>query len=217
MPASSTRWCVSTCRSPDPRNVRSNPPYRATCSSMWSRNARPVATLTLPFPSRSTVARNLVSLLLRVTSPFLLKAHLHRVRVRVQSLQPCQPNSRFTQLLHVAAIKAQHARLLHERAHAERRRKARRARSRERVVWPRRVITERNCGIGTHEDRTGVLDLLRAHGRVFGDEEEVLGRELVGDLHRLVEATHHYQAARHGTNDLRPLQAQQQVVKLLLD
>src|SRR5467141_2476019 len=125
MPASSTRWCVSTCRSPDPLRFRSNPPYRATCSSMWSRKARPVATLTLPCPSRSTLARSFVSLLLRVTSALLLKAHLNRVRVPAQSLHLSQADCRLAQKLDVVAAQGQHAHLLHESPHAERRCEAR--------------------------------------------------------------------------------------------
>src|SRR5258708_8728440 len=46
---------------------------------MWSRKARPVATLIRPFPARSTFAVRRVSFDLRTTSPFLialLKPHL---------------------------------------------------------------------------------------------------------------------------------------------
>src|SRR5450631_3919158 len=172
MPASSTRWCVSTCRSPAPRKLKSNPPYRATCSSMWSRKARPVATLTLPSPSRSIRARSLVSLLLRVTSAFLLKAHLHRVRVRGQSLHVSQAHRGFAQQLEVRAAKGQHAHLLHESSHAERRREARGARGRQRVVGAGCVITERNCRIGAHENCARVLDLLCALSRILRDDQQ---------------------------------------------
>src|SRR5665213_1667218 len=183
---------------------------------MWSRKASPVATLTLPFPSRSTLARSFVSLLLRVTSAFLLKTHLDRVRVRTQSFHPGQPKGGLLQRVEVAAVKAQHAHLLHERPHAEWRREARSARGRERVVGTGRVITERNCGIGPDENRARILDLARPRGRVLGDYQEMLRRVFVRDFHRLAEVAHDDRAARRGTNDVRPLQAQQQIVELFL-
>ena len=44
----------------------------------------------------------------------------------------------------------------------------------------------------------------------------MLRRVFVRDLHRLVEVAHDDRAAGRGTNDVRPLQAQQQIVELLL-
>src|ERR1700682_3822175 len=103
-PAPPPRWCASTCRPPEPRSVMSKPPYRATCSTMWSRNGRPVATLIRPFPAMSTFAVSLVSFDLRAPSPFLialLKPHLHCVRVRGQPFELRQPHRRFLQHLQV--------------------------------------------------------------------------------------------------------------------
>src|SRR6185503_6645146 len=68
MPMSSTVWCASMCRSPFAEISRSNTPWRATCSSMWSRKGTPVAIFDLPFPSRLSLTPIFVSLVLRVTS-----------------------------------------------------------------------------------------------------------------------------------------------------
>src|ERR1700681_3918996 len=100
---------------------------------MWSRKGSPVATLTRPGPSRSTFARRRVSLLFRVTSALLLKAHLDGVGVRAETFHRRQPYTCLTQHLQVAAVEAQDAGSLHERVHAERRREASRARGGQRV------------------------------------------------------------------------------------
>src|SRR5689334_7316869 len=55
-------------RSPFADISRSNTPWRATCSSMWSRNGTPVAICDLPFPSRLSLTPIFVSFVLRVTS-----------------------------------------------------------------------------------------------------------------------------------------------------
>src|ERR1700738_445888 len=125
---------------------------------MWARNASPVATFTRPRPSMSTFARSRVSLLLRVTSAALLKAHLHGVRVRAQPLHRGKPHTSFTQHLEVTAIETQHAGALHEGVHAEGRPEPSRAGRREGVVWAGSVITERHRRIGSHEHRACVLD-----------------------------------------------------------
>src|ERR1700674_4040223 len=88
---------------------------------MWSRKSSPVATLTRPNPSRSSLARSRVSLLSRVTSAFLLKAHLDRVRVGSQSFHRRQPHTSPAEQLQVPPIQAQEAGALHEGVHAERR------------------------------------------------------------------------------------------------
>src|SRR5205807_5831210 len=160
MPASSTRWWVSTCTSPEPRKVTSNPPYRATCSSMWSRNASPVATLTLPRPSRATRAVSWVSLLLRTTSPvLLLKAHLNGMRVRAQAFELGEAHAGVAEHLEIAAVQAQHAAALEKRVHAQRRRKPRGSRRGQRVVGSGRVVAQRDRGVGADEDGAGILDL----------------------------------------------------------
>src|SRR6202022_694113 len=97
------------CTSPAPRKLRSNPPYLATCSSMWSRKARPVVTFTRPRPSSVTRAVSCVSLLLRTTSATLLKAYLDCVRVGSQPFHRGQADDRISQHLEVAAVEAQDA------------------------------------------------------------------------------------------------------------
>ena len=84
------------------------------------------------------------------------------------------------------------------------------------MVGAGRVVTERNCRIGAHENRAGVFDLPRTLGSVLGDDEQVLGRELVGDPHRLIEVADDDRAAGRRANDVRALQAQQQVFQLLV-
>src|SRR5206468_8584990 len=130
-------------------------------SSMWSRKARPVATLTRPPPSSDTRALSCVSLLLRLTSPMrtLLKANLYRVRVAAQAFHPREPDRGLAQHLQIAAVQAQHAGPLHERVDAERRGEPSRARCRQRVVGAGRVIAERDRRVRAHENRARVLDL----------------------------------------------------------
>src|SRR5258708_25307474 len=123
MPASPRGGGVATCPSRAPRNGGRKPPERATCSSMWSRNGSPVATLTRPRPSSTTFAVSCVSLLLRTTSADLLKAHLHRMCVGGQSLQRREPHGRVAKHLEIAAVQAQDAAALEERVHPQGRRK----------------------------------------------------------------------------------------------
>src|SRR5688572_17109660 len=68
IPMSSTVWCASISRSPLACTVRSRPPWRASWSSMWSRNGMPEASLASPVPSRSTATKTWVSLVSRWTS-----------------------------------------------------------------------------------------------------------------------------------------------------
>ena len=68
MPMSSTVWCASMCRSPLASMSRSTMPWRATWSSMCSRNGMPVASFATPLPSRFSRTRICVSLVLRSTS-----------------------------------------------------------------------------------------------------------------------------------------------------
>src|SRR3989442_7711390 len=154
---------------------------------MWSRNARPVATLTRPRPSSATFALKRVSLLLRVTSADLLKTHLDRMRVRAQPLHCCQPHACVAQHLEVAAVEAQHAGSLHECVNAKWGREPSRPGCRKRVVGARRVVTKRHRGIGSHEYRAGILDLCRNARRVCGDDKEMLGGEVVRQLNGLAE------------------------------
>src|ERR1035437_2785901 len=56
------------CRSPLAEISRSNTPWRATWSSMWSRKGTPVSIVPAPLPSRLILARIRVSLVSRVTS-----------------------------------------------------------------------------------------------------------------------------------------------------
>src|SRR5438270_13927257 len=86
---------------------------------MWSRNGSPVATTTRPRPPSPTFAVSRVSLLLRVTAPFLFKANLHRVGVRPQAFELGQPHRRPSQHLEVVAIQLQHARALEKRLHPQ--------------------------------------------------------------------------------------------------
>src|SRR2546428_12486263 len=106
--------------SPAPRSARSNPPNRATCSSIWSRNASPVATLIRPQPSSTTLAVSCVSLLLRATSPLLLKADLDCMRVRAQPFQRGKAHAGLAKHLEVAAVEAQDAAALEEGMNTER-------------------------------------------------------------------------------------------------
>ena len=55
MPTSSTVWWASTCEVARRLDVRSNPPWRPSCSSMWSKNGRPVETPAWPRPSSTSV------------------------------------------------------------------------------------------------------------------------------------------------------------------
>ena len=68
MPTSSTVWCWSTSRSPLARSSRSNTPWRATSSSMWSRNRMPVDTRARPRPSMRRRTRMSVSAVFRATT-----------------------------------------------------------------------------------------------------------------------------------------------------
>src|SRR5579864_1219445 len=212
MPASSTRWCVSTCTSPCPTRFRSKPPYCASCSIMWSRNGSRVETLIRPRPSSSTFAVSCVSLLLRETAAVLLKPHLDGVRVRAQPLHLRQPDARLAQELEVAAVEAQHAGALQERVHAERRGESRGARGRQGVVGAGRVVAERHRREGAHENRPRVLDLRGQAPRVRRDDQQVLRREVVGELDRLSQVVGDDDAARRLADDLRPFEPTHEVL-----
>src|SRR5690349_20283561 len=126
---------------------RSKPPYRATCSTMWSRKARPVETSARPRPSRSTRAESWVSLLLRSTRPRLLKTNLDSVGVPAKTLEVREANGRVAKRLQVAPVQAEDARPLEECVHAERRRETRCAGGWQRVVGTRRVIAKRHSRV----------------------------------------------------------------------
>ena len=101
--------------------------------------------------------------------------------------------------------------------HAERRREPRRAGCRQRVVRPGRVIAERNGRVGADEDRAGVLHLRREPRRVVRDNEQVLGREVVRDVHRLRHVVSDHDAAVGRADDVGALQAVDQRLELVLD
>ena len=67
MPVSSTLWCMSMCRSPSQRTVRSMAECLEKLSSIWSKNPIPVWMSDFPVPSRPTVTVMSVSLVLRLT------------------------------------------------------------------------------------------------------------------------------------------------------
>ena len=64
---SSTVWCSSTSRSPPATQSRSKPAWKASSVRRWSRKPIPVATCDLPLPSRPSVIRSAVSVLVRIT------------------------------------------------------------------------------------------------------------------------------------------------------
>ena len=68
MPTSSTVWCWSTSRSPSAFTARSNAPWRATRSSMWSRKRTPVRLSKRPRPSSVSATLTCVSAVLRSIS-----------------------------------------------------------------------------------------------------------------------------------------------------
>src|SRR5207249_6758740 len=119
---------------------------------MWSRNGRPVETWIRPRPVRATVAASFVSLLLRVTCAFLLlKTNLHRVSVTAQTFERGQAQRGVAERLHVLAAEGKDVGPLDEGVDAERRRVPCRARGRDRVVWPRRVVAQGHGGVGPDE------------------------------------------------------------------
>src|SRR5689334_12418017 len=95
MPMSSTVWCASMCKSPFATISRSNTPWRATWSSIWSRKPMPVAMLALPFPSRLSLTTICVSLVLRLTSALrmtvLTPAGAHYEQMSAQMRAPMGP------------------------------------------------------------------------------------------------------------------------------
>src|SRR5260370_8738626 len=126
---------------------------------MWSRKGSPVEMSARPRPSRSTLALSCVSLLFRVTWPFLFKSHLDCMGVRAQAFHLGETDARLTQRLQVAAVEAQHAQPLQERVHAKRRRKPGGARGGQRVVGSRRIFPQRTARVDASDDRTGVVHL----------------------------------------------------------
>ncbi len=66
IPTSSIVWCSSTCRSPLASMASDTPPWFGICSSMWSKNGRPVEMCPEPpMESRSNSRAIFVSLVLR--------------------------------------------------------------------------------------------------------------------------------------------------------
>src|SRR5260221_2361840 len=65
MPMSSTVWWASMSRSPLARTVKSTMPWRATWSSMWSRNGMPEASFDSPRPSSASATKICVSFVSR--------------------------------------------------------------------------------------------------------------------------------------------------------
>src|SRR5437899_5191524 len=113
MPMSSTVWCASICRSPLASISRSSMPWRATWSSMCSRNGMPVARRATPVPSRSTRTRICVSFVLRATSAvriserFLQRAEQYTVFVRRADRDAQAIGERRVQVSHEHALTAQ--------------------------------------------------------------------------------------------------------------
>src|ERR1700730_2203989 len=162
---------------------------------MWARKGRPVSTSTRPFPSSSTSATSWVSLERRSILAFLLKScllkpYLHRMRVCRQSLQVGERDARLPEQLEVTPVEAGDARPLQEVVHAEGRAEARGAGGRQGVVRTGDVVAERDRSVGADEDRAGVHDLGGKGRGIGGDQFQVLGSEVVGDLHGEVEVGH---------------------------
>src|SRR5437660_3458975 len=185
---------------------------------MWSRNGSPVDTSVRPRPSRSTLALSCVSLLFLVTWPFLLlKSHLYCVSVRAQALHLREPDTRLAERLEVVAVEAQDAHSLEERVHAKRRREPGRARRWQRVIRARCIVAQRYGRVGPDEDGSRVVHLCRETIGVGGDDEQVLWREIIGDVDRLVHSAGHDDAAVGLTDDRRPLQSHEQALELFFD
>src|SRR5207237_8138109 len=201
---------------PAPLRSRTTPQQRATCASTWSRNGRPRDTSVRPRPSRSTLALSCVSLLFLVTWPFLLlKSHLYCVSVRAQALHLREPDTRLAERLEVVAVEAQDAHSLEERVHAKRRREPGRARRWQRVIRARCIVAQRYGRIGPDEDGSRVVHLCRETLGVGGDDEQLIWRELIGDVDRLVHSAGHDDAAVALTDDRRPPQPHEQALDLL--
>src|SRR6185503_18015148 len=62
---SSTVWCSSTSTSPAAARSRSNPAWKASSVSRWSRNPSEVSTRDRPVPSSASVSRSAVSVVVR--------------------------------------------------------------------------------------------------------------------------------------------------------
>src|SRR5712692_7259437 len=184
---------------------------------MWSTNASPVATLTRPRPSSATVAFSWVSLLLRMSSPPLFKAHLYSVGVRAQSFHRGEAQASVAKHLEIASVEAQHAAVLEEAVDTEGRSETRRSERRERVIGARRVVAQRHCRISPDEDRARILDLRGQPSRVLSHDQQVLGRKVVGEVDRLLHVLGHDQTACGGVDDLGPFQASDQAAQLFFD
>ena len=132
------------------------------------------------------------------------------MRVGGQSLEVGERHAGLPQHLEVAPVEAGHARPLQEVVHAQGGAEAGGAGGGQGVIGARDIVAQRDRGIGTDEDRARVLHLGGERRRIGGDQLEVLGREVVGHLHRLVQVGHDHDAAVGGLDHLGPVEALQQ-------
>ncbi len=139
------------------------------------------------------------------------------MRVRAQAFHRRQAHAGVAEHLQVASVEAQHAAALHEAVDTEGRSEAGRARGRERVIGARRIVAQRHCRIGSHENRACILDLRGQPPGVLGHDQQMLGGKVIGEIDRLTQVVGHDEAARGRIDDLRPLQSADQAVQLFLD
>ena len=127
-----------------------------------------------------------------------------------------QPHAGVAEHLEVTAVEAEHARALHERMNPKRRREPRSAGGGQRVVGACHIVAERDGRVGPDENRPRVFNLRGAATCVGRDDEQVLRGEVVGELHRLVQAVRDDDAAVGLANDLASLQPPDEALELLL-
>src|SRR5919197_5009176 len=156
--------------SPSPCNFRSKAPYRAACSTMWSRNGKPVATSTTPLASRSTSAVSRVSFERRSTRPRLPNPDLDRMRMCAQPLHVRHRDARLPEHLEIVPRQRGDAVPFDEVVDAQGRTEPGRAHRGQRVVRAGYVIAQGHRRPGTDEDRAGVLDPSRESLGIAGDD-----------------------------------------------
>src|SRR5882672_10815703 len=148
---------------------------------------------------------------------FLLKSYLHCVCVCSEAFHLRQANACIAEHLEVAAVEAQHARALHECMDTQRRSEPGRARGRQRVIRAGHVVAKRHRGVSPAENRSRVFNLSGAAACIGGDDEEVLRSEVVRELHRLVEALRHDDAAVGLADDLAAPHPPDETLELFFD
>ena len=85
------------------------------------------------------------------------------------------------------------------------------------MIGSGRVVAERHRRVSTHEHGARVLHLRGQPRRVAGHDQQVLGREVVGNMHRLLHVLGHDDAAVGLADDVRSLQPAEKALELLLD